>query len=172
MSIGTICDVANIYEPQNRDTLSEVVSHTLIGGTDPYGGWIDKDRSAQLCKAFMYNFLDLELLPDLLQRIPDTASARAKEASTYFEAVYHSASNRRGFVTNTRHFGLGPSLTQPEDVVVILFGCQYPRVLRPIDILHDTYEFIGNCFISEIMQGEPVEAWQARRDAANIFNLH
>lgn len=171
-SIGTLCDVASTYEPQNRDTFSKVVSHTLIGGDDSCGGWVDKDRSAQLCKAFMYYLLDLRRLPDTLPEIPDTASARAKEASTYYEAFYQFASNRRGFITNTRNFGLGPSLTEPGDVVAILFGCQYPCVLRPIDILRDTYEFIGNCFISEIMQGEAVDAWGARGDAVEVFNIY
>jgi hypothetical protein len=39
---------------------------------------------------------------------------------------------RRCFVTKGGHFCVGPSKTQPGDVVSILAGCNFPMVLRPI----------------------------------------
>ena len=56
--------------------------------------------------------------------------------------------------------------------VAVLFGSEDLCVLRPLDSQQNAYEFIGLCFISELSNGEAVDAWEARGDPADLFNLH
>ncbi|KAH0489768.1 hypothetical protein TgHK011_001267 [Trichoderma gracile] len=53
---------------------------------------------------------------------------------------------RRCFVTKGGHFCIGPSETQPSDVVSILAGCSFPMVLRPVgSCFHLVGEAYGMC---------------------------
>jgi Heterokaryon incompatibility protein (HET) len=60
--------------------------------------------------------------------------------------------------------GLGPSATEINDIIVILFGCSVPVVLRPVHIGRSTgekpdhYKFIGETFILGMMDGEAIAA--------------
>jgi hypothetical protein len=53
-----------------------------------------------------------------------------------------------------RHFGLAPSLVREYDIICIFFGCSVPVVLRESRTHPGLYEFIGECYIYGMMDGE------------------
>jgi hypothetical protein len=65
------------------------------------------------------------------------------------------ASQRQG-EAHDKLVGLGPPKTQKDDLIVILFGCSVPVILRPT---HDAkeYEFIGEAYIYGKMDGEAID---------------
>jgi hypothetical protein len=59
---------------------------------------------------------------------------------------------RRFFVTNEGRLGLAPPATKEGDVVCVLMGGSTPYVLRKIG--GDRYQFVGECFVFGLMDGE------------------
>ena len=56
------------------------------------------------------------------------------------------------FTTPKGYMGLGPKGVQQGDLVCILFGCQQPLVLRPVE---DYYLVVGSCYVNGI-SGESI----------------
>ena len=72
-----------------------------------------------------------------------------------FTASFQQATtNRRFFITQEGHMGLGPRDIEPGDVVCILLGSQVPFVLRAAN---DHYMLLGECYCHGIMEGEAVK---------------
>ncbi|KZL87424.1 ankyrin and het domain-containing protein [Colletotrichum incanum] len=63
--------------------------------------------------------------------------------------------NRRFFRTESGRFGWAVEGTKPGDIVVILYGCDYPFVLRYNEQKMTT--IIGDCYIHGLMDGEGLE---------------
>jgi hypothetical protein len=67
---------------------------------------------------------------------------------------------RKFFLTNGSekedrgHYGLAPSGAQENDVVCIFFGCSVPVVLRESKKKPGLYQFIGECYVHGMMDGE------------------
>lgn len=78
----------------------------------------------------------------LLSRFRDTTAAYAMA--------------RRLFTTRKGNVGMGPSQAKKDDLVVVLFGCSVPVVLRPVSDLDNTYEFVGECYLDGYMNGEGI----------------
>jgi len=85
------------------------------------------------------------------------------------------ASKRSLFTTSNSRPGLCPPGTRIDDVVVALFGGRAPFVLRPrgVDDGADsqTWEFIGECFLLDVMRGDFVERLLDRKQASEVFHL-
>lgn len=62
--------------------------------------------------------------------------------------------NRVLFMTGNGYFGLGPSWMRSEDLVCIFLGAGVPYILRELKNKTGTFEFIGECFVWDIMEGE------------------
>jgi hypothetical protein len=85
---------------------------------------------------------------------------------------------RRIFHCDDGRFGLGPASLQDGDVVAVLFGGIVPFVLRPLS--DDRWQFVGECFIPGLMQGETVEAagllqpgtYERTQDQYGTLRLH
>ena len=72
-----------------------------------------------------------------------------------FLASFQQATrNRRLFVTEEGHVGLGPLLTRPGDLVCILFGSPVPFVLRAVE--GGRVVLVGECYCHGVMEGEAV----------------
>ncbi|KUJ13791.1 uncharacterized protein LY89DRAFT_147261 [Mollisia scopiformis] len=71
-------------------------------------------------------------------------------ASAMLIAVLASI-GRRLVTTTGGHLGLAPEEVQEHDVVAILYGCNFPVVLRPHG---DSFLMIGECYVDGIMDGE------------------
>jgi hypothetical protein len=61
---------------------------------------------------------------------------------------------RKLITTRTGWLGLAPE-ESVGDIVAILFGCNYPVVLRPSG---NDFKYIGECYVDGLMDGEAVEA--------------
>jgi hypothetical protein len=83
------------------------------------------------------------------------ASDEERAAGRYFESLKYAATCRAVFHTKDGHLGLGPEVTQPGDIVAILYGCQWPVVMRPLAIPGE-YIFLECAYVYGIMDGEAV----------------
>jgi hypothetical protein len=52
------------------------------------------------------------------------------------------------------HYGLAPRGARENDIVCIFFGCSVPVVLRKSRKHREMYEFIGECYVHGMMDGE------------------
>ncbi|KAI2488335.1 HET-domain-containing protein [Pyrenophora tritici-repentis] len=86
----------------------------------------------------------------------------------YHDAVYSATRNRRIFWTLGGSHGLGPLCMRQDDIVVVLYGYEYPLVLRTRG---DGYLILGEEYIGEIMRGELVEEMEQGRRQEQIFCL-
>lgn len=66
-----------------------------------------------------------------------------------------SSFGRRFFRTTSGLMGLAPAAAEIDDIVCSLFGGQVLHVLRPI--VGEHYEFMGECYVHGMMDGEAVE---------------
>ena len=66
---------------------------------------------------------------------------------------------RRLFVTNLGFFGLGPLASKPGDEIITLLGGRIPYVIRRIPE-HERVQFVGECYVFGIMDGEVLEGLQ------------
>jgi len=61
---------------------------------------------------------------------------------------------RKLYLTSKGYVGLGPSVLQKNDAVVVLFGCLVPFILRQQG---DEYRLVGETYVHGIMMGEAIE---------------
>ena len=99
-----------------------------------------------------------------------TPMSRATDALVvkFVHKVQEVVLNRR--LVNTQHgrLGLAPKLAKKSDLVCILFGCSVPIVLRlqqDANTGEKYFQFIGECYIHGIMEGEALEL--ARRGSGD-----
>lgn len=96
---------------------------------------------------------------------------------------------RRFFLTSDGRVGLGHESVQENDCIAVLFGSEYPCILRPAvqrrhthkgrsaeNSTRDTTErndhrFVGVANVPGIMDGEAVEAFEAMGTAPTMFSL-
>ncbi|KAJ5055757.1 heterokaryon incompatibility protein-domain-containing protein [Bipolaris maydis] len=71
-------------------------------------------------------------LPPAISDLPENSNTSVTLASQYREAMANACKNRAFFVTESGYFGLGPHFAAQNDVVSVLYGSQFPVVLRPI----------------------------------------
>ena len=57
---------------------------------------------------------------------------------------------------------------RPGDIIVVLFGCDIPCVLRPFN---NNYLFLGLAYVDEIMQGELINEMVRGERAVEEFCL-
>jgi hypothetical protein len=62
---------------------------------------------------------------------------------------------RRLITTTGGYMGLAPEEVLKDDVIAILYGCNFPVVLRPCG---DCYYVIGECYVDGVMNGELIQA--------------
>jgi hypothetical protein len=72
------------------------------------------------------------------------------------ELVVNSLIERKLATTETGYLALVPGSASVGDVVAILYGCNFPVVLRPKG---DMFLYIGECYVDGVMNGE---VWDAK----------
>jgi hypothetical protein len=87
--------------------------------------------------------------------------------------AFYAREGRRFFLTRSGFVGMGPQKIQKDDIVVVVFGCHVPLVLREVE---GCYNIIGECYVHGIMNGEPVRDLEGKgAETANFevetFNL-
>jgi len=66
-----------------------------------------------------------------------------------------SLSGRRLITTRGGYLGLVPEEVEVDDVIAILYGCNFPVVLHPCG---DFHSLVGECYVDGMMEGEKIEA--------------
>lgn len=73
----------------------------------------------------------------------------------FMASIEDSLFQRRLFLCRTGVVGLGPPVVETGDQCCLFAGGQVPYVIRPLG--ESSYLFVGECYISGIMDGEAVE---------------
>lgn len=164
-------DFPRMYSPHQLKSPQGSCRHTLTAGEDGYRNTCNAERAADLCSAFIESIYYQNKVPNLICDLPDDATNIERDGANYCDALHYVCCNRRLFMTSSGRFGLGPPGVKIGDVVTVLFGSNYLCILRPIDLQTDSFECMGNSFISEIMHREAVEEWKAKGGPEEIFHL-
>jgi len=77
----------------------------------------------------------------------------------WWKTLRNVTSRKFAISQNENLMGLVPGDTKPGDFMCVIMGAQVPFILRPLDIQDDAksskrYEFVGECYIHGIMNGE------------------
>lgn len=72
------------------------------------------------------------------------------------DRIYRSTQSRKLVVTDEGKLCLVPQESLPLDIIVVLFGCSMPVVLRP-KTKEETYSVVGTCYHHGFMNGEAVK---------------
>jgi hypothetical protein len=78
-----------------------------------------------------------------------------------------ACAGRPYFATDEQLVGLGCPGMRVGDIVVVLYGCSMPYILRPR--WNGTMEFVGDCYVHGLMNGE--ELARVQRNADETFKL-
>ena len=62
---------------------------------------------------------------------------------------------RKLATTETGYLGLVPAEAQLADVIAVIYGCNFPVVLRPCG---DAYLVVGESYVPGMMKGEVIHA--------------
>jgi hypothetical protein len=108
---------------------------------------------------------DIQAYSDLRR---DSQGANGAHGRSRFEkcSVMYSL-NRRLYRTRSGMLGLGPMVTRPGDVVVVLFGGKYPFLLRQLAL---EWLFLGETYVqnNHIMLGEAVTEVRSARGRQRV----
>jgi len=76
------------------------------------------------------------------------------KANNYRYVSNRLCGSRPLLVTENGSYGVGTASMRPGDIIVVLFGCDMPCVLRSFN---NNYLFLGLAYVDEIMQGELID---------------
>jgi hypothetical protein len=93
---------------------------------------------------------------------------KRSDPGRFHEVFVQACVDKRFFVTKNGLMGVGPDAMKEGDIIGILFGGRVPYVLRPVD---DGFRFLGECYVSGLMNGEAVETWKEEGSKKYIFEL-
>lgn len=111
---------------------------------------------------------DTRVLLDVYNRFlhwDSTGSTQLLGETALFKVI---SRKRDFFVTDGGLLGIGPSIVEPGDVIVVLFG-PLLAILRPVG---DMWRFVGECYVHDIMQGQAVEKWKESGEPAMDFCIY
>ena len=114
-----------------------------------------KDAFAFLLKTLEPDTSDTVEGLDVLREV-----SRGGNAEHYHKVAKGNSSGRKLFLTGEGRLGLGPRVTQPGDLLTVVFGGKTPFVLRSVE---DHFLFIGDSYVRDvdIMFGEMSDAVRA-----------
>lgn len=128
----------------------------------PQTRWLEQE-AMYLVKAFDKSDI---VAPDLCQ-LAEEAENKHKEEQWSRSA--NGASKNRIFArTSKGYYVLCPKVTQPGDIVCVLFGGKLPFCLRP---LRDRYLLVGECYVHGLMNGEAMEMMSRQELVEETFEI-
>ncbi len=91
------------------------------------------------------------------------------DVSTQGANMFRKAcAGRNAFITSKGYLGVGPAVLKQGDQVCILLGGSVPFVLRKED---RDFRFLGETYISQLMDGEAVTEWSTNKSALETFEI-
>src|ERR1700722_1804206 len=146
-----IQDSWNVQATYSAIWVSMLDLEDILGGSLPYQLNIDRPNPTEKqVKAYMFvsiiNMIDkihewpaeklFAIYESKVQVHSTVQFLTARSKQTYISTRQLAATrHRRLFITHGEKFGLGPKATLPGDVVVFLYGCRVPMILRRVDAL-------------------------------------
>ena len=94
--------------------------------------------------------------------------AESGEVAQYQIAVETACNIRRCFITMDGRVGIGSTSLKKGDTIVVLFGGGTPYILRR---WKTEWLFIGECYVSGLMQGEAIVKWRAGELQEECFDI-
>lgn len=170
----TNCERKNLYDVYNH--VFDPLSFTQIwkGNTQPH-------HTAQDFESLTPAETRARLIDHSSSHTPWTRSSSGGIGPAQLDFDCHQPSL---LVTDNRDAGSGlcPAVADAGDIVVVLHGGGVPYLLRPVqqnsDDKHvqpsrmlDHYQFIGECYVPKIMEGQVFEETNVARYPAEIFHL-
>jgi hypothetical protein len=131
------------------------VASTLCAGGELWNLAIDDEEALEGYRAYKQHLTDYETFPS----VNDTATDQEILAER-FGNNSAAAVNRAVFNTKDGYVGLGPQAAEPGDLLVILYGSEYPAVLRPHED-ENCFFFVGLAYVYGIMDDEAVREYKA-----------
>jgi hypothetical protein len=158
-----------VSKADSKDTDSDPIlslATTMVAGVDIHY----KPTTPDITKGYIAfrKLLGQGVLPPSTSEIEGNHDQDTILASQYREAVWGACMNRSFFVTGSGYFGLGPHFMKLGDVVAILYGLQFPAVLRPVG---DDYIFLSTAYVHGIMHGESIAKHEATGTPDYIFRI-
>jgi hypothetical protein len=93
------------------------------------------------------------------------AAEEDEDGQTRYRARMREMRNKRPFLSRDGYLGMGPLMTRPGDVVVVLLGARAPYVLRPNG--DRKFFLLGEAYCNGGMDGEIL----TRRTKESFFLL-
>lgn len=103
-----------------------------------------------------------------LKRCSEAPSNCLMKAANFHQCIRRACANRRLFKTTSGRLGLGPRTMQESDVVCILFGSQWPVILRRRG---ESYQTVGVCYVEGVMHGDAVLLHERERRLGIAFSI-
>ena len=92
----------------------------------------------------------------------------SKHLQPYLKDRTTGPSSSSIFTTDDGFIGIGPAFIEQGDDVFVVAGAAYPLILRASAMTPARYEYVGECYLAGIMQGEvsgqPFASWRARNN--------
>lgn len=135
----------------------------LIAGSDHQGDPATEDFSVRGYTEWLKYLRCENSWPGPWRLVDERDTVIPRKVAEYNQAFWSACRNRVLFVTESGRLGVGPQTLKGDDLVVILYGCDLPAILRRCPN-SDLHEFIGVAYVEGIMFGEAVEDPEAKED--------
>ncbi|KAK0515812.1 hypothetical protein JMJ35_001846 [Cladonia borealis] len=136
---------------------------TLVASRGPGGSNCPRfyPRACKFLKSQLYRG-DISTM-ELLQKAPSSIVIR------FLRRVQEVIWMRRLFTTRRNFLGLAPQESKKGDLICILYGCSVPVILRRhgANPFNTYYEFIGECYVHDLMDGEALAIKRNQHRAAD-----
>lgn len=151
---------------------------TLIGGLPLTKTLQSKNVTTE---TYTEKYMDFYDVTQMSRETPEQDAARNEILQTFYklgfdlswiQEVMDAYCERRFFVTDCGHMGLGHHDVLEGDLIVAVLGLRWPCVLRPKSENHDDgFEFIGEAYCHGLMSGEAIQELPKDEDGNYIGQL-
>ena len=168
-------------QQDGQDDPDEILAHVLVAGSDHQQRKLSPAKAVIGYRAWikylqtMRSLLSFERRPQkrFSNMVPVNPAAIA-----YSQAFCNACLHRSVFRTSLGLLGVGPTLIRRGDIVAILWGCQWPVILRPLRG-QNNYLFLGVSYVGGVMDGQAITGRDESKTAARtcapmetrVFNL-
>ena len=87
------------------------------------------------------------------------SEAQGGSAERYQSCMAEVCHQRKFFITRAGFFGLGPGIMESGDTVCVILGMDVPSIVRRKQ--GHRFQYIGECYVNGLMNGQATSAWQA-----------
>jgi hypothetical protein len=164
-----VCDIRGLFLTVNSNMREHELGRILIAAENGQREAAGEQDCCDITAWLNYISSAGAWPPALHDLDPSLADSDVSRASRYHRAFRNAVNNRRPFVTDSRHMGLGPKTLELDDIVALIYECIYPVILRPEG---DHYRVLGVAYIDGIMYGEAVHKHKTEGRSDMRFKIY